>query len=755
MADYQEFLDGVDRAAYHEGEWRWEEDGYTVTRTYHYSPPGCHTSCGILLYEKDGKVRRVEGDPLDPCTNGKLCIKCLTLDESLNHPDRLKYPLRRFGERGQDRWERISWDEAYDEITERVLAIKEEHGSESIVVVHGTGRNIGWQVPYFASACMETPNVSTFGFTGFACYLPRMIGTSAKYGDMIIVDASQAHPDRYANPDWQAPGVVLVWGNEPIKSNADGFLGHWLVQCVQMGSKIVFVDPRLTWWGARAAYWLPVRPGTDAVAAMALLNVVIEEDLYDHDFVDRWCYGFEALAERVADKTPEWAAPICEVDAEALRGAARLIATSSSCACQWGLAFEQQIAALGVTEAVADLMAITGNIDNPGGNALYRCAFLIEKRYGLGDEYIDPEVYAKKLIPATSGINESNIVSCADTDAILAAIETGEPYPIKAMFMMQNNAIACMGAQPQRILPALQKMEFNVVVDLFLTPTALACADVLLPAACFAERIGITGHQPYALGAIAQAVEPLGECKSDQRIIYETGSRFTDEAHKKWDDEQGFYDYLLRKTGYTYETLRERTWAYPEFEYNKHEKGLLRRDGTVGFATSTGRYNFYCPEMLHFGLSPLADYEEPPESPVSAPELAEKYPLVLTTGARPWGFFHSEHRQSPSMRRLHPDPTVLIHPETAAAYGIADGDWVTIENNFGSCRQKAELTTRIRKDTVSADHAWWFPERGPEDGTLFGVMESNINKLVPMRPGKVGLGASYKSQLCTIGKVEE
>ena len=135
-----------------------------------------------------------------------------------------------------------------------------------------------------------------------------------------------------------------------------------------------------------------------------------------------------------------------------------------------------------------------------------------------------------------------------------------------------------MGAQPQRILPALQKMDFNVVVDLFLTPTALACADVLLPAACFAERIGITGHQPYALGAIAQAVEPLGECKSDQRIIYEAGGRFQGEEYKKWDSEEGMYDYLLRNTGLTYESLRERTWLYPEFEYYKYKSGKLRPD---------------------------------------------------------------------------------------------------------------------------------------------------------------------------------
>ena len=488
MADYKEYMDKLDRKAYHEGEWQWQEGDFTVTRTTHWSPPGCHMGCGVLLYTKDNKLEKVEGDPLNAVANGKLCMRCLDMPEAVNHPDRLKYPMRRAGERGEGKWERISWDEAYDEITEKVLKIKEEHGSQSIVVVHGTGRNIGWQVPYFASACMETPNVSTFGFTGFACYLPRMIGTSAKYGDMIIVDASQAHYNRYANEDWQAPGVILVWGNEPIKSNADGFLGHWLVQCVQMGSKIISVDPRLTWWGARAAYWLPVRPGTDAIVAMALLNVIISEDLYDHDFVDCWTYGFDLLAERVADKTPEWASPLCDVDPEALRGAARLIATSSSCACQWGLAFEQQIAALGVTEAVADIMAITGNIDNPGGNALYRCAYLIEKRYGLGDEYIDPEVYAKKLIPDKSGINESNIVSCADSDAILSAVETGEPYSIEMFWIQSSNALACASMDPARTRAALMKVPFIVVADPFMTPTAQALADIVLPVAMSCER---------------------------------------------------------------------------------------------------------------------------------------------------------------------------------------------------------------------------------------------------------------------------
>ena len=738
-------------------KWTWEEDGYTVIRSNARSGPGCHDNCGILMYVKDGVLEKIEGDPENPYNQGRLCPRCLAFKEMLYHKDRLKYPMKRAREdRGKNTFERISWEEAYDIIEREMKKVIDQYGPEAIWVTQGTGRDINGYGPLMAQY-FGTPNYGTGFLSGQACYAPRMFSTALKAGGLFICDYSQYFADRYDNPEWKRPGCILVWGNNPMVANSDGTLGHWIVECMKRGSKVIVMDPKLTWIAGKADIWLQVRPGPDCALALALCNIIIQEGLEDKEFVSCWTYGYAEFAENVKKYTAEFAAETCGVDIDLIYDAARMIGTAESSCLQWGVAMDHTSEGFITGMACFDLMALTGNFEKPGSmvaaNPVWDMSVTWLPRENVWRACSEPVACPEKKM--NSKYKALNAIAAISPDMLLEAMETGEPYPIKAMFMLQNNAITCMGAQPQRILPALQKMDFNVVVDLFLTPTALAAADVLLPAACFAERIGITGHQPYALGAIAQAVEPLGECKSDQRIIYETGSRFTDEAHKQWDDEQGFYDYLLRKTGLTYESLRERTWLYPEFDYYKYKSGKLRRDGKPGFATSTGRYNFYCPEMIHFGLSPLAEYEEPPESPVSQPELAKKYPLVLTTGARIWGFFHSEHRQSPSMRKIHPNPTVLIHPETAAKYGIADGDWVEIENQYGSCKQKAELSIRIRKDTVSADHAWWFPERDPNDGTLFGVMESNINKLVPMRPGKIGLGASYKSQLCSIKKIEE
>jgi len=764
MADYQEFLDSIDRKAYHEGEWRWQEGEYTVTRTNHWSPPGCHNGCGVLLYvDKEGKLAHVEGDPLAPFNGGKLCMRCLNLVEAVNHPDRLKYPLRRAGKRGENKWERITWDEAYDEIVEKVNAIKRDYGSHTIFFAHGTGRNIGWQLPLFASTALETPNVSNFGFTGFACYLPRMIGSSAKMGEMNIIDVSQCHEDRYVNPTFRRPDVIMVWGNEPLKANADGFLGHWIVQCMQMGTKIITIDPRLTWLGSRAEYWLQLRPGTDGALGIGMLNTIINEDLVDHEFIENWCYGYEQLVESVQGKDADWAAEITGVDAELIRGAARMYAKAESASIQWGLAFEQQIAALGVTSAACDLMGVTGNIDNPGGNLLIKCAFDIEKRYGLGDFKIPRENYANKLV-LSAGIESSDIVACAASDTMLHAAETGEPFWPQMLWIQSANPLSCSGMDAPRMYEAINNIPFVVVADPFMTPTAVAHADLVLPVAMSCERNAVrTWWTPVR--SISKCTSYY-EAKSDEQIILDLGKRLKPENWPWKDDKElstwyltdqyaeggtsyeGDFEELQARGGYKY-------WDW-DATYYKYKKGMCRPDGQPGFDTATGRFEFWSWGYHHWGVDPMPYHIEPKDGPIANPEMYKDYPLIATSGGRSYEFFHSEHRQLPTMREFHPDPLVQIHPKTAAEYDIKDGDWVWIESPHGRCRQKAQLFVGIKPGTVHAEHAWWFPEQEAAEPSLFGTFDSNINCMTKnFETGQGGIGSGIKSFLVRIYKCQE
>lgn len=785
MADYQEFLDGVDRKAYHEGEWQWEEDGYTVTRTYHYSPPGCHTSCGILLYVKDGKVERIEGDPLDPCTNGKLCIKCLTMVESLNHPDRLKYPMKRAGERGENKWERISWDEAYDTIEAKVKEIWETDGGNAIICVHGTGRNINWQVPFFGQAALKTPNISTFGFTGFSCYMPRICGSIAPFGDFPIVDASETHADRYNNPEWVPPEVVVVWGNEPLASNADGYIGHWLVQCVQMGTKIISIDPRLTWWGARAEYWLQVRPGTDAALACAWINVIISEELYDKEFVSLWCAGFEELAESVKDMTPEWAAEICGLDADDIRNSARCYAAAKPGAIQWGLAFDQQLSAMALTLAGCDLMALCGNVDVPGGNILVHNAFEINAGYASGEHLTPAEWRAKKLNNNFAlGIQGGDFVAHASSDGLLQAIEDGFPYPIKMMWIQSSNTLSCPSQDSPRVMKAMQNIPFIVNADPYITPTSVALADIILPVAMSAERNSARTWWSPCRAMVA--VTEFYEAKSDEQIILDLGKRLNPEIFNQWETDIDWLNWYLHDGTGSFSATTEATdqggaknsgktlftadWeqlvkdpsmlghSYDEFNatYNKAAKGMFRPDGSVGYGTPSGRLELAPVLFNYWGLKTTPFHTEPPEGPISTPELMEEYPLVLTCGGRSFEFFHSEHRQLPTMRELHPQPLLQINPKTAEKYGIENGQWVWIENNHGRFKQIAKVTPVVNENTVHAEHGWWFPETEPSAPFLFGTFESNPNNCTKaFVTGQGGVGSPIKGMICKVYPVRE
>jgi anaerobic selenocysteine-containing dehydrogenase len=215
-------------------------------------------------------------------------------------------------------------------------------------------------------------------------------------------------------------------------------------------------------------------------------------------------------------------------------------------------------------------------------------------------------------------------------------------------------------------------------------------------------------------------------------------------------------DYFIGGTGVSFEQLREEVTHQRVVGYKKYETGHLRPDGKPGFNTQTGRIELYSYAYQMYGEDPLPYYVEPPYSPVSTPEVFEKYPFVLTTGARMYTYFHSEGRQIPYLREINPDPIFEVSPEDAAKKGVHDGDWVRIENQFGFCLQKVKVTPVIKPGVVHAQHGWWFPEESGEYPHFFGTWKSNINSLVPhSRNGKLGFGAPYKNGLCDFRKACE
>lgn len=738
---------------------KWEENGFTVIRTHARTAPGCHANCGVLVYVKDGKVDHVEGDPLNPFNEGRLCLRCLAVTETLYNKDRVIYPMMRAKEeRGQNTWKRCTWDEAYAYIKEKFMNIIETYGAQSIYVAQGTGRDINGYTPITAH-WFGTPNSGMGFLSGLACYAPRFFSTSLKIGGFFIADYGQFWADREQHPGFEDPGCILVWGNNPLVANSDGSLGYWTLESFKRGSKMIVIDPKLTWLAGKADCFLQVRPGTDAALALCLCNYLIQNDLYDHEFVDLWCYGFNEFADYIKDYTVEATAEVCGLNPEYIIRAANIIAEARTTVLQWGVAMDHNPNGLITGMAQFDLIALTGSFEKPGGMVWARQCFGVGETWMPGRSFFEdvPDVpwKADRKLAMNDKYKAVSAMGNASTDMVLESLETGEPYPMKGFWFQTNNPISCMTGEPQRLYPGLLTTDINVFVDLYMTPSAMAVGDVFLPACTWLERDGLTGHQPYAMGAIQKCVEPLGESKSDVQIICEVGKLMAGEETCWFEDDVDFYNYILRKTGFEWQDFVDRTWAYPDFDYNRHATGGLRRDGSLGFATKTGRYQFYVPAMPYFGLDPLAHFEEPPESPVSSPELFKEYPLILVTGARRWGLFHSEHRQNPSMRMIHPKPYITLNPKDAEKYGIKEGDKVHVENKFGDCYLWAELTPRLKEGVVSADHAWWFPERGVEDGTFFGMLESNINCLLPQRPGAGGLGNSYKTQLCRISKVEE
>jgi anaerobic selenocysteine-containing dehydrogenase len=733
----------------HEKPFQYAEDGLTVTRGSAWSGPGCHIGCGVLLYtDAEGKLVKCEGDPENPYSTGRLCVRCLGVPEVTNHPDRLMYPMKRDPkDRGKDAFERISWDEAYDLIERRFNEIKEEFGAETILFAQGTGRDIAAYITRLAWS-FGSPNYACM-LSGGACYLPRVAGSAATTGAFWVADCSQQFADRYENPQYEVPELMVIWGNYPLTSNSDGFYGHWVIDLMKRGMKILMIDPKVTWLSARAEDHLRVRPGCDAALALGILNVIINENLYDAEFVDKWCYGFEELKERVQDYPPEKVAKITWVPLDKIVKAARMIASARPATMQWGLAVDMTKEALPAGQAIMGIFQITGNVDVPGG--IIQPPEILNYAGGWGRELISEEQKAKRV-----GLQKYALLQLgfqiAHPDTMVETLISDDPYKMHGAWIQTSNALSCMAADPKKLYKGLMKLDFIVCVDLFKTPTIMAVADVVLPAATFPERNGIRVGDGAQRGEVINKVTQIGECKSDMQINLELGKRFNPEGWP-WDNVDEMFSYMLRDTGMSFAEMQQNAPAYMPFEYKRYEKGMLRPDGQPGFNTSTGRIELWSTFYKNAGLDPLPYFEEPSPGPGATPEMLEEFPLVLTTGARAWSMFHSEHRQVPRMRAMHPDPTIECNPKVLERFGLKDGDWCWVENFMGRAKRRCKATPIYDERIVGCDHAWWYPEGDPEN--LYDIWDLNINNCVPWISGKSGFGSNYKTTLVKLYKVEE
>jgi anaerobic selenocysteine-containing dehydrogenase len=684
----------------------------------------CQIGCGILVHVDGDRVTMIEGDPESPLNEGRLCPKGLASLEYLYHPDRLQRPLKRLGKRGEGKWLPISWDEALDMVAGELAKTRDKYGVESIVFIDGSFKG-GFQGRYlrrFANV-FGSPNMAG---TGHVCFLPRVMASRMTYG-------------YYAVPDLGYPPVaVIIWGKNLTEN-----LHHvyWrVVRAMEHGAKLMVINPTTIDGVERADLWLKPRPGTDLALVLGMMNVIINDGLYDRAFVKQWAVGFDQLRDHVQDYAPQKVAEITWVPAELIGQAARFYASNKPACLQWGNAIDQGVNSFQTARALCILRAITGNLEVPGGDVRWLPTAVDPLAPELTlPEKLPPEMRQRQVTPTDKLLPIFPHVLPQD---VIKAVVHEDPYPIRAAYVQGCNPMITY-TNAQETYRALLKLDFLAVADMFLTPTA-GLADVVLPVATYLEFDGIVAPSysiPVAL--VQQGVTRLGECRSDYEILRDL-ARKLGLGEYFWDAEEQCLDAILAPAGLSFDEFRKVGFLIGSRQYRAYQ--------SQGFPTASGKVELYSSQLKEWGFDPLPTYHEGPETPYSAPELAKEFSLVLTSGKRGC-YRHSGGRQIASLRGNQPGPITYIHPDTAKRLGIADGDWVNIETMRGRIQQRAMISSDIDPRVVKVDYAWWFPEDGVTD--LYGWAKSNINVLTDNQPPfNPEVGASnMRGLLCRVYKV--
>ena len=700
----------------------------------------CDAGCGVNIHLVNGKITRqtmLKGHP-----SNAICRRGIQADEVIYSDDRLLYPQRRIGERGEGRFERISWDQAYVIWIAGLEKIKKEYGPEAVCMYTGRGNfEFGLQEAFPPAGTTESsassvlfpwgsPNTTGVGALCFVAH--GMIAPQACYG---------AHY-RHVADDLGNADFILIWGANPETDSPPGKM-KYIHKAVNNGVRVVSIDHRRS-ETAKAANteWIGIRPGTDGALAHGIMREMINRDLYDKDFVHKWTHGFNELAKYVQDFTPERVEDITGVPASSVIDLAEAVSRSKACSILMYTGLEYSNGGVQSIRAVLSIQALAGQIDTHGGKI-----FKMPNRVQHNRITTAPPENSKKPFGADKYPLYYQLRNEAHGVDLPMAILRNDPYPVRGL-IASGTSLVTSWAGADIWHKALAALDFLVVVNRF--PTAdTRYADLVLPASTPYESTSYEVQDGWAQ-LRPQLIEPLGEARSDYSIYTGLASRLGyGDRWPKNDEEKVRHG--LEGTGVTFEMLKDNPIGLPipqpEMKYKKYETGELRADGKPGFETPTGKFEFTSEWYRANGYEPLPVYTEPKEGPVAAKELTVKYPLVFNSGARMQSTFRSQHLNIPSLIKMQDKPLVWIHFTDALARDIEDGDDVWVVSPRGKVRFWAHVTNDIVPGVVEANMGGGGPV-GPK-----AWQEANVNTLTDSdNRDPISGFPVYKALLCNVLK---
>ena len=674
-----------------------------------YCSHNCPDACGIRVGVRDGKAVSLRGDDTHPITRGFLCGKVNRYAERLYHPQRILTPLRRVGAKGEGRFAPISWDDAIAEITTRFKEIIASHGAEAI---------LPWSFSGSVGKISMNIGHRFFHALGASDLMRTICNTQSMEGQRHTTGPAMAS----AMEKIPSAKLIIVWGHNAVSTGIH--LMPLIRDARKQGAKLVVIDPHRNHTAKQADWYLPIRPGTDAALALGMMRLIITEGLADMAFVDRYTLGFEELREACEAYTPAHVAELTGLAEDDIVQLAREYAATKDAFIRLGLGLTRRRNGGMVVRTIACLPALTGAWEGTGGG--FRNSGVEGPMLNLG--------WLTQRRPHDPPARKVNMLRLGE-----ALLDTNDP-PVQALYVYNSNP-AAVAPDQTRVHEGLRREDLFVVVHDQVPTDTTNYADIVLPATTFLEQHEITVGSGYRyLQYAPPAVPPLGEAKSNL-------DTFRLLARGMGMDDPVYTESLEQLAGHLLQT----DWAPPggfDMEAFWAGKPLAMHPPPApwaegGLATPSGKFEFFSATLADMGHSPVPDFTASVEGHLSP--ARQRYPLQLCT---PHGhhMLNSSFMNTPSTQKLEGRPMIRLHPDDAAARGLADGDPCRVFNSRGDCLLHIEVSENVRPGVAVADSVWW-PSQHPGG--------RNINALISADQTDMGGGALYQDCLVEVEAAEE